>query len=211
MPADDVTRAAQILSARTLADPGRRKAWERISNRILERLPEVRADHERAAESWRRLTGGEMPATGEEWTAAAIHYGIVAECVADGDFTRQAVLDAMTRTTLRHRDAAGVRGANHADAERKRKPRHSGDTARVVDSYPDELAKRIVKARSDYTRTQRDLRHTVVPQNQWLYDWCCENGINASKTFPAAFDGEDFCDRARRFWGAMRKRRSRRA
>ena len=104
-----------------------------------------------------------------------------------------------------------TRGANHADAEKKRKPRHSGDTARVVDSYPDELVKRIVKARSDYTRTRRDLRHPVVPQNQWLYDWCCENDINVSKTFPVAFDGEDFCDRARRFWDAMRKRRSRRA
>jgi len=94
---------------------------------------------------------------------------------------------------------------------KKRKPRHSGDTARVVDSYPDELAKQIAKARNDYTRTQRDLRHPVVPQNQWLYDWCCDNGIDTSKTFPVAFDGEDFCDRAQRFGGAMRKRRSRRA
>ena len=63
MPTDDVTRAGQILSARTLAYPGEQEAWKLTLDRILkERIPPTFAeDQRRAADEWVEFTGSPMP------------------------------------------------------------------------------------------------------------------------------------------------------
>jgi len=137
----DSASAGRTLAARLAADPELREAWDRSSRRLLERIPEIQEDYRWFAAAWLELTGSPLPTTNDEWVETAIRFGLSTDRAIDGNFTPRNVVTAMRGMTLRQRDAAGVRGANHADAERKpggggRGKNDETITAKLVAEWP---------------------------------------------------------------------------
>jgi hypothetical protein len=112
MPIDNA--AGKIFAALLAKNPERRAAFELAAARIIERLPAVQADHERAAAEWRELTGSPLPSGNDGWVEAAACYGVSTDRAIDGDFTPRNVFVVMKGIVkgmrARLHESAGVRG-----------------------------------------------------------------------------------------------------
>jgi hypothetical protein len=103
--------------------------------------------------------------------------------------------------------APGVAETGSGNPKRTSRQRRGGGGR--GDSYPDDLVNRVTDARMNYEQAQRATGRRVVPQCEWLRTYCDDVSISTVEAFPPAFVGEEFEDRAKRFWAAARKRRQR--
>ncbi len=132
----------------------------------------------------------------------------------DGTFAVMEVVD-MVEASIMLIDAARAAPPVIEPKATPPKVAHAGGARperRPRKDYPEWLFEDVIKARETYETKCERQGLTAEPKYLWLRNYCRNRKpepIDVDVEFPAAFDGEEWPERAKPFWDAVRQRKSR--